>query len=424
MSVLKNILIGVLAISLLTFIALFGQLPALRKTPIGWLHRLLCLHLPNALGRIDASATGGRLSARSKTLGKYLFYERNPIVLIIFLVLLTGSASLFVLHAWRHLPTSLRLPIPPLLALPYLFTYLCASYTKDYITPSNHSHRMSDYPYDHILFRPGKWCKTCSLEKAARSKHCSLCGYCVAKCDHHCPWVNNCLGRGNYRYFLALLSSLGMVQIYGALLSWTILKPHLHLPDAAAQMKWLTWDYWFAVGDTFIYAVNVGGLSIAGVGMLAASTAALPLGLLGYHCYLIWAGMTTNESQKWADWRDDMYDGMVFKGSRRALATHNRFREYGNHVAPSPRQNGHGDTCKHPRNPALDFGVDRTRSEEEDECMVPWPTASDQVIVRTNDGKPPYGQEALWSRIWGLERVDNIYDLGGWDNFMEVFRGR
>jgi len=49
MGVLRNIALAVFALSLITFIALFGQLPALRKTPIGWLQRALCLHLPNGL---------------------------------------------------------------------------------------------------------------------------------------------------------------------------------------------------------------------------------------------------------------------------------------------------------------------------------------------------------------------------------------
>ena len=82
MGVLRNIVIGVIAISFLTFVALFGQLPALRKTPIGWLQRLLCLHIPNGLRAADRVATGGKITLRSKRLGRYLFYEKNPVVLV------------------------------------------------------------------------------------------------------------------------------------------------------------------------------------------------------------------------------------------------------------------------------------------------------------------------------------------------------
>lgn len=82
MGAIRNIVIAVSAISFLTFVALFGQLPALRRTPIGWLHRLLRHHIPHFLARIDDHVTGGKISVAGRRLGSYLFYKKNPVVLV------------------------------------------------------------------------------------------------------------------------------------------------------------------------------------------------------------------------------------------------------------------------------------------------------------------------------------------------------
>ena len=36
-----------------------------------------------------------------------------------------------------------------------------------------------------------KECYKCKNFKPPRAHHCSACGRCVIKMDHHCPWINN-----------------------------------------------------------------------------------------------------------------------------------------------------------------------------------------------------------------------------------------
>ena len=71
------------------------------------------------------------------------------------------------------------------------------------------------YGYDQIVFDRFGWCDTCDIPKPARSKHCSLCNICIEKMDHHCVWINNCVGLYNYKYFLLFLLLHEMICIYG-----------------------------------------------------------------------------------------------------------------------------------------------------------------------------------------------------------------
>ncbi|XP_004345141.1 hypothetical protein CAOG_06392 [Capsaspora owczarzaki ATCC 30864] len=41
--------------------------------------------------------------------------------------------------------------------------------------------------------------------KPARAKHCKICNRCVSMFDHHCPWLNNCVGKNNRAAFMRLL---------------------------------------------------------------------------------------------------------------------------------------------------------------------------------------------------------------------------
>lgn len=47
-----------------------------------------------------------------------------------------------------------------------------------------------------------KRCDKCYVVRTPRVHHCSVCKGCVMKMDHHCPWINNCVGQFNQKFFI------------------------------------------------------------------------------------------------------------------------------------------------------------------------------------------------------------------------------
>ncbi|NWH73917.1 ZDHC4 palmitoyltransferase, partial [Piaya cayana] len=198
-------LLGIYLCSVLAAIALLGLCSGRKE---GFLARsassaiqVLSFVIPTRLQRVTQQAL------------HRLFHTRSCLFVGLHIAL---QAAVYGEYTWEVFVYCWELQFPLLLLLlPYLLLagnvgcfVLCSRANPGIITTSNHTLLVKVYAYDGVLFRKGVVCPTCNLEKPARSKHCSLCSACVHRFDHHCVWVNNCIGAFNARYFLLYLLTL------------------------------------------------------------------------------------------------------------------------------------------------------------------------------------------------------------------------
>ncbi|XP_040934014.1 probable protein S-acyltransferase 15 isoform X2 [Gossypium hirsutum] len=59
-----------------------------------------------------------------------------------------------------------------------------------------------------------KYCDKCAAYKPPRTHHCRVCKRCILRMDHHCLWINNCVGYWNYKAFfnLILYATIGSIH--------------------------------------------------------------------------------------------------------------------------------------------------------------------------------------------------------------------
>ena len=55
------------------------------------------------------------------------------------------------------------------------------------------------------ISRKYPFCLICCSNIYSSSKHCKKCNKCIENFDHHCNWLNNCVGKYNYGYFYLLV---------------------------------------------------------------------------------------------------------------------------------------------------------------------------------------------------------------------------
>ncbi|NXG48415.1 ZDH12 palmitoyltransferase, partial [Psilopogon haemacephalus] len=68
---------------------------------------------------------------------------------------------------------------------------------------------------------PARRCGYCLLKQPMRARHCQLCRHCVRRYDHHCPWLENCVGERNHPLFIVYLSVQLVVLLWAGQVAWS-----------------------------------------------------------------------------------------------------------------------------------------------------------------------------------------------------------
>lgn len=268
------LLVALLALAV--FALLFGNSPSFRSTP---LHRvyLLLVHI-NAVAISYVSAN------------EQLYIFLRWLVPIFYVGVVSFCLYLFFTAVYPQLQRQhllgawLQIYITLTVLLVVVSTELTTFSDPGELQRVQLNSALAKFPDDGLIFF-GRDCKTCGWQKPARSKHCSVCNRCVLRFDHHCIWINNCVGQNNYRWFLFYLWANINMMIYGAWLCWILL----------AGQPWEKGLWRLIVGSSHSNKV-AGILLILGVIFLF-----ITLAFTALHVRYMYLGVTTNEADKWGE---------------------------------------------------------------------------------------------------------------------------
>lgn len=273
---------AIVVVGALAALLVFGDSPSLRGLSV---HRLRVAALRGGdflerwFNRID-SLTNGCLVRAVRwlipafytcviTLCFYLFFDR-----------LYYKMPMGILTSPAHI-TYIHLTI----ALVYISMALATFSDPGYIDRHNVSWANSHFVNNGLIFFGFRDCSTCKLEKPARSKHCSTCGHCIMMFDHHCVWINNCVGYYNFRWFMAYLAANINLLVYGGYISFRTLE--YNNTQSISYWRLMHTDDDMKVAGVFVI------LCVIFV-FIAGSFTAL-------HVRYLYLGVTTNEADKWGD---------------------------------------------------------------------------------------------------------------------------
>ena len=132
-----------------------------------------------------------------------------------------------------------------------------------------------------------RFCTTCSIIRPSRSTHCGDCNNCVERFDHHCPWIGNCAGKRNYKYFYIFLIWLNILTVFVGVFSIVHIAIYIHdrvtIPNTSDNIGTVSLNSCLISMFIIIYC----GLSMV-----------FTTHLLFYHTGLIIRNLTTKEELK------------------------------------------------------------------------------------------------------------------------------
>ncbi|KAN0025947.1 hypothetical protein ACTFIU_001711 [Dictyostelium citrinum] len=113
-------------------------------------------------------------------------------------------------------------------------------------------------------------CPTCLINRPIRSKHCPSCKGCFARFDHHCVWINKCIGINNQALFITVLFSYVALVVFGFFVTLDYFRSD---PSAPILSESYTQSFVFYYTNyPFILLFSIYGIGMAfWIGKLAIS---------------------------------------------------------------------------------------------------------------------------------------------------------